>query len=87
MEVMGAWQTHYKRAVYIEMGVADGSAVEAQAEAEAARRGWTFERMPGDLALIRRLLDGDWAADYLVAQPGQMVKMTYDENVIDSVAG
>jgi hypothetical protein len=83
MEVMGAWQSHYQRAVYIDLGVADGSAVEARAQAEAARRGWTFERMAGDLTLIRRLLTGDWAADYLVVQPGQQVKMTYDENILD----
>jgi len=83
MEVMGAWQSHYKRAVYLDMGVADGSTVEARAQAEAARRGWTFERMPGDLTLIRRLLAGDWAADYLVVQPGHVVKMSYDENILD----
>jgi len=87
MEVMGAWQSHYKRAVYLEMGVADGSAVEARAQLEAARRGWTFERLPGDLTLIRRLLTGDWASDYLVVPPGQMVKMTYDENILESVPG
>ena len=85
MEVMGAWQSHYKRAVYIDMGVADGSTVEARAQAESARRGWTFERMAGDLTLIRRLLAGDWAADYLVVQPGQVVKMSYDENVVTGV--
>lgn len=83
MGVMGAWQSHYKRAVYLDMGVADGSAVEARAQAEAARRGWTFERMPGDLTLIRRLLAGDWAADYLVVQPGHAVKMSYDESILD----
>jgi hypothetical protein len=82
IEVMGAWQSHYKRAVYLDMGMADGSAVEARAQAEAARRGWTFERMPGDLTLIRRLLAGDWKADYLVVQPGHAVKMSYDENIL-----
>src|SRR5512139_3723155 len=38
MEVMGAWQKHYRRAAFIDMGVADGAAVEARAQAEAARR-------------------------------------------------
>ncbi len=82
MEVMGAWQEHYKRAVFIDMGVGDKSAVEARAQADAARRGWTFERMAGDLVLIRRLLVGDWENDFLVVQPGQRVKMTYDGGVI-----
>lgn len=82
MEVMGAWQNHYQRAVYIDMGVGDGAAVEAEARAAAARRGWIFERMAGDLVLIRRLLNGDWESDFLRLEPGQQVTMTYDEEII-----
>lgn len=85
MEVMGAWQQHYKRAAFIDMGVSDGAGVEARAQAEAKRRGWTFERVKGDLMLIRRLIQGDWANDFLVVPPGQQVAMTYDENVIGCV--
>lgn len=82
MEVLGAWQKHYQRAAYIELGIADGSAVEARARAEAGRRGWTFERVAGDLVLIKRLLDGDWANDFLVLRPGEQLAMTYDADVI-----
>ena len=82
MEVMGAWQQHYRRAAFIDMGVADGAAVEARAQAEAARRGWVFDRLTGDLVLIRRLLEGNWEEDFLLVPPGQQVIMTYDEGVI-----
>jgi hypothetical protein len=82
MEVMGAWKDHYKRAVFIDMGVGDGSAVEAEAQGEADRRGWTFERMAGDIVLIRRLLAGDWERDFLVLEPGQQITMTYDAQII-----
>ncbi len=93
MEVMGAWQRHYQRAVYIDLGVGDGTSVEAYAQDEAARRGWIFERMAGDLVLIRRLLNGDWGNgsdsksgnDFLILQPGQSVKMAYDDRIIDCV--
>ena len=89
MQVMGAWQSHYQRAVYIDMGLGDGTAVEARAQAEAARRGWVFERMAGDMVLIRRLISGEWqtdsANDFLVLQPGQQLVMTYDENVIGCI--
>jgi hypothetical protein len=82
MEVMGAWQQHYRRAAFIDMGVADGAVVEARARAEAARRGWTFEQLTGDLVLIRRLLEGEWEEDFLIVPPGGQVVMTYDEGVI-----
>ena len=82
MGVMGAWQQHYRRAAFIDMGVAEGAAVEARAQAEAARRGWSFDRLSGDLVLIRRLLEGDWEEDFLVVPPGQQVVMTYDDGVI-----
>jgi hypothetical protein len=62
--------------------VADGSEVEDKAKAEAERRGWAFDRVAGDMVLIKRLVDGDWADDFLVLQPGEHVTMTYDEGVI-----
>jgi len=86
MEVMGAWQNHYQRAVYIDLGLGDGTVVEARAQAEAARRGWVFERMVGDMVLIRNLIFGTWLSnadnDFLILQPGQQLVMSYDENVI-----
>jgi hypothetical protein len=85
MEVMGAWSQHYNRAAYIDMGVADSTEVEAETQAEAARRGWTFEKLSGDLVLIRKLIDGDWDDDALILQPGQQIKMTYDERVVSCV--
>jgi hypothetical protein len=85
MEVMGAWQEHYQRAAFIDMGAGDGTAIEQQAQADAARRGWIFERVSGDLVLIRRLLDGDWEDDFLTLQPGEQLTITYDADVIGCV--
>ncbi|MEE8389360.1 MAG: DUF1638 domain-containing protein [Anaerolineae bacterium] len=85
MEVMGAWQSHYQRAVFVDMGIGDSTAVEAQTRSEAAQRGWTFERMAGDVVLIRRLLAGDWESDFLILEPDQQIVMTYDDEVIGSV--
>jgi hypothetical protein len=85
MEVMGAWRGHYQRAAYIDMGIQTGqgeTGVEARAREEAQRRGWNFERVAGDLVLIRRLLNGDWNSDFLVLQPGQKLGMSYDEHII-----
>jgi len=82
MEVMGAWQKHYKRAALIDLGVGDITAVAAQAQAEADRRGWIFEKVAGDMILVRRLIEGDWERDFLALQPGESVSMTYDFEVI-----
>jgi hypothetical protein len=83
MEVIGAWQQHYQRAVYIDMDVGDGSAVAARAQAEATRRGWVFERLAGDMILIRRLLEGDWADDFLVVPAGGTIHMATDDRIME----
>jgi hypothetical protein len=80
---MGAWQSHYQRAAYIDMGVGDGAQVEAKAQAEADRRGWAYERVAGDLVLVRRLLWGDWETDFLVVPPGKQARMAAGEAIIE----
>ena len=82
MEVMGGWSSHYNRAVFIDLEVGDASSVEAQARAEAQRRGWTFEQLPGDIGLIRRLVMGEWDDDFLVVPPGQKIVMTGTDGVV-----
>jgi hypothetical protein len=82
MEALGAWRTHYDRAAFIDMGVGDATRVEARARDDADRRGWRFEKLAGDVILVRRLLAGDWDRDFLVVQPGERVVMTYDDDVL-----
>ena len=86
MGVMGAWKKHYQRAVFIDHSIGDGSQVKAKAQAQAAQRGWTYEEIPGDLDLVRRLFQGTWSdngdPDFLVIPPGLSVAMTYDDDVI-----
>jgi hypothetical protein len=87
MEAMGAWRSHYDRAAYVDMGVGgDGAdAVEARARDDADRRGWRFEKLAGDLLIVRRLIDADWRPeDVLVMQPGERLAMSYDDGVITS---
>jgi hypothetical protein len=82
MGIMGAWHSHYQRAVYVDMGIGDGKDVEQKARDDASNRGWAFEHMQGDSILIQKLLNGDWANDFLVLKPGEKLKMSYDENII-----
>jgi hypothetical protein len=82
MEVMGAWREHYNRAAYIDMAVVNSDETEYKAQEEAQSRGWTFEKLAGDLILIKRLLDGDWDENFLIVSPGASVAMTYDRSVM-----
>ena len=85
MEVMQAWQAHYERAAYIDLGNGDGAKASERAQNDAQRRGWRFECLAGDLVLIRRLLNAAWDADFLILQPGQTVEMTGDGEIIRAV--
>ena len=84
MEIMDGWLNHYKRAVYLDIGLGGDGKVEAQARVEADRRGWIYERIAADLDLVRRLLEGEWDADFLVVPPGQKITMSYDEDIIEA---
>jgi hypothetical protein len=85
MEVMGAWKTHYGRAAFVGMHVVDEAASEAYAREQADRRGWAFESIEGNMVLLRKLIDGDWADDMLVLQPGERLAMSYDADVVKAV--
>ncbi len=82
MQVMGEWQKHYDRAAFIDLGIGDASHAQAEAQATAAQRGWTFERIAGDLVLVRRLLNGDWQNDFLIVEPGRQIEMSNDDDVM-----
>jgi hypothetical protein len=64
------------------MGLTDSEGLETQAQAEAQKYGWRFERMLGDMILIKNLLDGSWLdgtnLNYFVISPGQTITLSYD---------
>ena len=88
MEVMGAWSEHYSRAVFIDHEHTRFLGYEQVAIDEAGRRGWSYLKIAGSLALIWQLMSGDWPpADFLVVEPGQKVVPSYDDQVVQAVAG
>ena len=86
MSIMGAWQKHYQRAAFIDMQIGDSSKVKEAAKTQAENRGWVFEEIPGNLILLRNLLDGTWLdekdQDFLIVQPNQTVTIVYNEDII-----
>ena len=54
---------------------------------EAAKRGWKFEKLAGNLAMIQRLVNGVWdAKEFLVVPPGHRIAARYDEGIISAEA-
>jgi hypothetical protein len=74
---------HYAGLTYIEMGIERDDRFQRQSEAEAALRGWKFEKLQGDMQLLQELLDGPWDEDrYLVVPPGRQIAPSFDDRVI-----
>lgn len=85
-ETLGAGQlNHYDKLTFIEMGVEPDKKLEKRAECEASNRGWSYEKVAGDLSLIQRMLDGDWnELRFLILPPGKAIESTFDERIIAS---
>lgn len=86
MEVMGAWQSHYQRAAFINTDITDQKKMEEHVKRDARQRGWAFEILSADLVLLRQLLNGDWsttneADQFVIIPPFASVDLTYDDGI------
>lgn len=74
---------HYRKVAFLEMGVEPDGSFEATAQREARERDWEYEKVAGDLSLLQRLVDGQWADnEFLLLQTGRKIVTTYDGRVI-----
>lgn len=84
MDVMGGWQSHYRRAVFIETGLNNTAGMRENVERDANKRGWVFSTLAGDLVLIRQLINGEWAsANFMVIPPNHIVGLSYDQSIFN----
>jgi len=74
---------HYKRLAFISTPVAQVEERDRKAEEIAKQQGWTYERLPGDLGWLRRLVDGEWDDKaFLVLKPNEKVALSYGDGLI-----
>ncbi len=74
---------HYGRLAYIATPVPGAARWEAAAKELAHARGWKFERLPGDLGWLRRLLNAEWdEREFLTLKPGEHVGLRSDAGLI-----
>lgn len=86
MEEEQRWFSTYDRATFVDLRVIPTEVDEAYTQACAEWLGWNYDRQYGDPGMIRTLLSGDWPEDkFLVLEPGQTLRMTADERVIEAV--
>jgi hypothetical protein len=80
---LGDWLKGYDRIVLVDTAQGDVASYREASLAEAQKEGLSFEQVPGDLGLLRRLLSGDWdSEDFLVLPPGGRVAPAYDDRII-----
>jgi hypothetical protein len=78
---------HYDELAFIEMGIEPDDRFERESRAEAEENGWEFQKLRGEMRLLRDLLWGNWREeDFLVIQPGREMIATYGERLVTTRA-
>jgi hypothetical protein len=74
---------NYEKIAFIEMGIEPDNSFEEQSKADAQKQGWKFEKIKGDISLLRRLAEGNWDdCDFLQVLPGATIQPSYDDSVM-----
>ncbi len=83
MEFEQSWIENYTCAAYIDLKFASFLNYKEEVKKIAENRSWKYEELPGDIRLIRKLIDGQWNEDeFMVVQPGEEIIPSYDNDVL-----
>lgn len=83
LEEMGRWANAYSHGTLIQFDFARGLGLEEHVGKICTGKGWQYSEVPGDLSLLQRFLDGDWAErDFLVLPPGKSIAASFDDGII-----
>jgi len=84
VEMMDSWQVNYTDGTLIEFPFDRRLGLEDRVRQICEEKGWRYSKIPGDLMLMQRLLDGEWdEREFLVLEPEERIKATYDETVME----
>ena len=82
-EQLGNMTRNYHGITFIEMGIEPDDRFEQQARRQAVDKGWSFEKLAGDMRLVQNLLDGRWDdGRFLTVKPGWRIAASFDDRVI-----
>ena len=65
---------HYTRLLFINTGQGDQERYRDRARQNAERLSLRYDETSGSVALIRKMIDGPWDNDFVVAKPGETIK-------------
>ncbi len=75
--------SHYTQAAYVGLDLGNPEQEVAYTKSCAACMGWGFDRIPGDPALLKALLAGDWDEKrFLIVPPHHVIRLTGDDDII-----
>lgn len=84
---LGSWKRNYTRVAVIDTGCGEVEGCLRMAERISAGLGWECARLPGNTAMLRDLVSGEWdPARYLVLRPGERSELSGDEQVLVAIS-
>lgn len=85
-DVMSSWTQNYTHGVLIDFDFSGPLDLAARVQGICREHAWQYEQIRGDLGLLQRWVDGDWApTDFLVVPPGHTVVATGEDRIVDCV--
>jgi len=83
LDVDRATLAHHEEAAYVGLGLGDAAGEVDYTKTCAACQGWGFREVPGDPALLKALLEGDWDPErFLIVPPNHVIELTGDDDII-----
>ena len=90
MEQEQHWFRTYDRATFVELSIGrtDLTAEKQYTQSCAQWLDWSYDHQVGDPRLLSELLSGPWRdEDFLVLEPGQTIRMTADDRIVEADDG